>query len=316
MTSLSGPSDEFPIHVPPLHTWDLNENSTRYDYVVAAPSDEDRVLMWSLWAAIAFASIVVILVVLGGLLSNSRVRNNPFNQFLIFLLLPDIIYAVLCATICLTNAMAEEFTSAHMCYLQSWATMFGLSGSAYMNAVLANEVHKMLLSGQEFLRYAPPSARQVAARSTGVLLFAAFVASWGVVQFENSPHRTLLFGGIACMPQHYNLATSLFYFLFFFPLVLLGPVAYVFYLAFRIWYKEMIPARGKRKALATFLFRLVAIFLIMWIPSLLLVAVFNQWVPTWGEWAGKKENPNPCPRPSQNFGNSSQSLFFTIINNV
>jgi len=38
---------------PLLRTWELNSDSSRYDYLIAAPPDEVRHQMWSGWAGIA-----------------------------------------------------------------------------------------------------------------------------------------------------------------------------------------------------------------------------------------------------------------------
>ena len=252
-----------PLHVPPLRIWELSSNSSLYEEAVAAPSEDTMVLMWQLWSVVAGISLGVILVAFFGILSNAKVRNSPFNQYLLFLMFPDIVYTGLCLINCLMNAAARQFYSEFMCNFQSWYAMFGVSGSAWMNALLAREIYRMLSFGQNFRRYVSPTPLIIARNSACVLFLAAFVASWGVWQVSWLPHETLLLGGTACLPSYYNVETTLFFYLVFFPFLLLIPMGFVIYLVFQIWHKGMIPKEGRRKMLATFFFRLTAVYLIM-----------------------------------------------------
>ena len=65
---------------PPLRTWNLTSNSTRYDRIVAAPSDETLVLMWSMWTVLfALIASFIWIVVLGILCARKKVRSQAFN---------------------------------------------------------------------------------------------------------------------------------------------------------------------------------------------------------------------------------------------
>ena len=257
--------EQYPVNLAPFRTWDMTKNATRYEDLLAAPSDEDRMLMWNLWGAIAGFAIFSTLTVFCGILSNSKVRNSPFNQYLLFLMVPDMVYTGICVVNCFLNVSRGEFYSEFMCYFQSWYAMFGVSGSAWMNALLAREIHRMLSYGQNFRRYVTPTLKQIARDSLCVLLFAAFVSSWGVwkIWLDWMPNQTVLMNGIGCFPQDFDLPTSLFFYLVFFPLLLGFPMAYVLFLGYQIWAKEMLPKQGRRRMLASFFMRLMAIYVIM-----------------------------------------------------
>ena len=48
-----------PWNIPSIRIWEINENSTHYDKLVAAPPDEDMVKMWLSWcSAVATTSKV------------------------------------------------------------------------------------------------------------------------------------------------------------------------------------------------------------------------------------------------------------------
>ena len=57
----------------PLRVWELDANSTRYDQLVAAPSDETLHVMWTVWSAITFSLGVLVLVVFLGIVNNKRI---------------------------------------------------------------------------------------------------------------------------------------------------------------------------------------------------------------------------------------------------
>ena len=259
--------EDVPVNKPPLRNWEITENSTRYERLVAAPSDEDRILMWWMWGIVASVAVMPVLTVFVGILSSARARKSAFNQYLLFLVTPDITYTSICIVNCFLNIAEGEFYSEFMCYFQSWYVMFGISGSAYMNALLAREIYHMLSYGQNFRHYETPTTAKIARDSIAVLLFSAFVSSWGIYNgvwhVTWLPYKTVLMNGLGCFPQDFDLPTGLFYYLFAYPALLAAPMGYVFFLCFRIWYKKMLPKQGRRRMLATFFLRLVAIYVIM-----------------------------------------------------
>lgn len=255
---------DYPVNMAPLRVWELDENATRYEKVVAAPSDEDRMIMWSLWGSVASFSVIPVFIVFMGILSSGKTRSSSFNQYLLFLMLPDIFYTSLCAINCFLNVAKGEFYSEFWCYFQSFYATFGHSGSAYMNALLAREINKMLSYGQNFRRYQSPTTYQVARNSILALTWAACVAAWGVIHKASWwPHQTVLFQGVGCFPQDYDLASTLFTYFIFTPALLMGPLAYTLYLVYRIYKHDMLPKQGRRRMLYIFFIRLVAIFLLM-----------------------------------------------------
>ena len=74
--SSSSPSS-FPEQLPLPRVWELTSNSTRYDTLRAAPSDNTRIIMWSIWSVIAcLVSMIIIIVFYGILKSILRKRNS------------------------------------------------------------------------------------------------------------------------------------------------------------------------------------------------------------------------------------------------
>lgn len=92
--------------------------------------------------------------------------------------------------------------------------------------------------------------------------------------------------------MEYSLASSLFYFLVYIPLVAGIPIGYVIYICYDMWKRKLMPPAGKRRLLSIYFLRVVAAYVLMWMPHLVLClagtgyawAVFAGG--TWGHFQG------------------------------
>ena len=97
----------------------MNENSTHYDRMVAAPSDSDLVKFWSGWSGIMLLTGIITTFILIPIVRKRSVRKNPFNLHLVFLMIPDVLVSFACGLTCLSNAIAGYYTSEALCKFQS-----------------------------------------------------------------------------------------------------------------------------------------------------------------------------------------------------
>ena len=72
-SSSSSSSSSFP-EVP--RVWELTSNSTKYDTLRAAPSDNTLIVMWSIWSVIAFLTSLIIIAVFYGILKSILRKRN------------------------------------------------------------------------------------------------------------------------------------------------------------------------------------------------------------------------------------------------
>ena len=257
-----------------LRTWELENNSTRYERLRAAPSDDTLMAMWSVWVVMSASVAMFVGVVLAGILCKRRTRKNPFNLYLVYLMIPDILFSAGCAFSCLMNVLNGQYWGDETaCFFQSFYLIFGFAGNAWLNMLIGQEVHRLLLSSRELRRYKMPTTRAVTVKAVCAYVWAAFMASWGIWGAYATwwPQQAVLMQGMGCLPMVYDTTTSLFYFLVFLPLAVGIPIGYVLYIAFDIWRRELMPSSGKRRMLSIYFMRIVAVFLIMWIPFLILV---------------------------------------------
>jgi hypothetical protein len=272
---------------PRLRVDGLNENSTRYDRLVAAPSDERLVMYWFSWGSLALLVGLFSLSVLLGILSSRKVRRKPFNLYLLYLLIPDFFFSIFCGITCLLNALNGAYWSKWMCNFQQFYVVFGIGANAWLNAVVAYQLHKMLRNSHNRRRYKLPSKRQVTMQALAVYAWCSFLGSWGIYEApQDFPFHSGLVAGLACVPLEVDSASSVFFWVVFFPCFCGIPIVYVSWVTWDVYHRKLLPPSGKRRLLMIYFGRIVLIFLVMWIPTLLLIFVLSSWLPPWVPFAG------------------------------
>ena len=269
-----------------MRVWELNENSTRYDAIVAAPSDEALMHYWWTWAVVATMVGIASLILFLGIAFSPKARKNPFNLYLLYLSIPDFIFSLSCGITCLLNAINGEYWAAWMCNFQQWYCVFGIGSNAWLNACVVRELYKMLWFGYNRRRYTSPSLHFVSQQALVVFLFMGFLGTWGVIEAPHWPYHAGAPSGLACLPIEVDHASSLFFWLVFFPLFTGIPSVYIIYVTYRIWRYKLIPPTGKRRLLTVYFGRLIFVFYIMWLPTMILLFVIPSYGPTWVHFLG------------------------------
>jgi hypothetical protein len=136
--------------------------------------------------------------------------------------------------------------------------------------VIAWEIHKLLNCYSLQLPYRAPTRRAVARNAILVYLFSFFLGSWGLIEEWESwlPHRINAYNGFVCIPMAYDRKSSVFFFAVFYPLMNGIPLAFSLWATFDILWHNKLPSSGKRRELAIYFFRIILVFLIMWLPGL------------------------------------------------
>jgi hypothetical protein len=119
-----------------------------------------------------------------------------------------------------------------------------------------------------------------------VYLYTGFLGTWGLTDNEKFPYYAGPASGLACLPREIDTRTSVFFWLCFFPLFAGIPTVYVVYVSYNVFQRKLLPPSGKRRLLAVYFFRLIFAFLIMWIPTLIILFIVVSGVPTSVLFAG------------------------------
>lgn len=108
-------------------------------------------------------------------------------------------------------------------------------------------------------------------------LYAAVLASIGAFNVSFLPLETGVYSGFACFPKTYNVSSEIFFWLFFLPAFLLIPLCYVMWCLFMIFRKSMLPPVGRRRNLAIYFFRLVFVYVFMWLPAVVISFIWGTY---------------------------------------
>ena len=272
--------------IPLLRQWELTDNSTRYDINVAAPSDDLLMKYWYGWSTVAFLAGSYVLIVFLSILSCRKVRQQTFNLYLLFLLIPDIIFSFCCGMTCILNATHGHYYSHEMCNFQQFYVIWGIGSNCWLNAIISYQLHNLLICSQIGRRYKIPTKKQVTYQAITVYMYCAFLGSLGFIQNSKFPYHTIPINGLACLPTELDWKSSLFFWLLMLPCFALLPILYVMYVAYKIYKCKLLPPSGKRRALSIYFGRIILVFIVFWGPHFLLDYILATWLPIPIKYAG------------------------------
>lgn len=255
-----------------LRRSDLNATSSRYDSLLAMPSEQQQFIMWTTWAVLALVVATFVGIVCLSVLCSSKARGRSFNLYLVFLTFPDIFFSVACGVTCALNAAAGQYYSEKMCSLQAWYVSFAFTANAWLNAVTTRQVHDMLRRSHKRQRYQPPTRWRVVQHSLAVYIYSSIVASLSL--FGTDVHKHYLATGLACLPLEHNKQSTLFFWLCYFWLLVGIPLFYVIYVWIDVRRKKLIPRKdGRTRSVAFFFLRLTGVFVFMWLPTIIAIYI-------------------------------------------
>jgi hypothetical protein len=97
---------------------------------------------------------------------------------------------------------------------------------------------------------------------------------------------TRLISGFYCYSGSHDRASDVYYWLAFVPLSFAIPYLYVFWVFFDVIFRSnLLPARGKRRDLSVYFFRISFVFLFMWMPAIVMVFMVRGRAHPWAVWA-------------------------------
>jgi len=280
-----------------LYWNELDDSTSRYDRTRAGPSDTGLVVMSSVYSPLLFFFSAVVVVVFCGIATNAKVRQNPFNQYLLFLSFPDFLFSFLCAITCAQIAANGAYPSWSTCRYQTFYILYGSSANAWINGVVAREIHCLLRSSRVRRKYFPPSTGQVCARCLACYAVAAVAAGLPLLAsiFDNNEDdggasswfpQPGIQAGFVCTVAEENWQHTVTWWVLYAPLLYGIPYLYAMYVFYDVVLRsKLLPALGKRRELSVYFFRIGFVFLFMWMPAISVLYIFRGlWTP-WVTWA-------------------------------
>ena len=150
-------------------------DGTRWSVMVTRMPPETMRVYWLIWMFVALLSSAASFVVIAVIARRPRLHSQPFNMFVVGLVIPDFVFSFSCSITCLLNYLnGGWFGGTRACDWQSLYCVFGFSASIWMNVVVTKELHRMALCTHAMRTYHPLPAREVGRRIG--LVYAAALA--------------------------------------------------------------------------------------------------------------------------------------------
>jgi len=237
--------DDVPLNEPPfLYVKDLEY----WDSRMGALNVSVRRNIWLAYTIIRAVSTLIIGIIFMAMVLNKKIRRKPYNLFLIYLMIPDLVYNIPGGVVYFMNFIAGAHISVTACKIESFCTVFGFSGNCWINTLIALELYRMLKDSYIRKHYFPPSVRTVSIRCLMAYLFCASISAIGSVNFSKLPYKTmLLIGGTACIPSPYDSISAIIFYIVITPLLLYIPFGIVTYVTVCIIRRGISQRRENRR---------------------------------------------------------------------
>ena len=223
-------------------------------------------------------------IVFVAILSSRKVRKKVFNNYLLYLTFPDFVYSFLCVFTCLISSSKGYYSSPDMCNFQALYLVFGLSANGWLNGMTAWEVYRLLRSSHIRKKYYPPKRKEIAYKAFAVYAYCLFLGFLILISGEMLSARPM--SGFFCIAGSHDHASDLFFWLFFVPLSFGIPYLIVFWVFYDVMFRsKLLPARGKRRDLSVYFFRISFVFLFMWMPAIVIHFMCRGRTSPWVVWA-------------------------------
>lgn len=210
-----------------------------------------------IWSALCLLTFFACSVLLLGILSSKKARSQGYNLYLVFLSIPDALFNIFSFSRNVVNLSGNPLSSG------LGSTVHGLEWfhtavNMWLNAFIVYKIHTMLMRARKFVRTTPPTPRQVLAEVSCIYLFASLWMVWslillhrGATIFSNTNAAWLTSKSVMCGP----------------------PFLYTLGACIHVYTKGLLPTQGRTRVLSIFFLRVVIIFLLTWVPFLILVDV-------------------------------------------
>lgn len=97
----------------------------------------------------------------------------------------------------------------------------------------------------------------------------------GLTITEIFPLQVGLINGLACLPYLSSTSQQLIFVFVYFPFLVLFPQTVAFVLGVKIWRSGLLPFKGETRNLFIFFYRIILVFVVVWLPAIILVLILD-----------------------------------------
>lgn len=215
------------------------------------------------WFRISFASLGLIctFILVASIMSSRYVCSHSYNLYLIGLAIPDGVlncFELLGGAFSVAGGIATAIKRG-----ESFIFTFYTVANIWLNTIVAYQVYKLLRHSKERRRVSPPSKRSVLLQTLVVYLLGIILAVVNVIIRQSGLFE---WEGDEYDAQVTILNTT------WYCLISTPAFAYIAYVVFRCWHGGLIPLSGRTRQIFFYFFRIVFVFTVFWVPTVVLLS--------------------------------------------
>lgn len=171
--------------------------------------------------------------------------------------------------------------SVQSCYVQSFYLTAAIAASAWMNSVVSLRIFRILRETQQCQRVYP-TTKQVVVDAALCYCWGIFVGCLVFIRHESFPFQTGQINGLVCLPYVPGddaIPDLLFFLCAYLPALGIIPQVFATYLALIVWKRGLLPYHGQTRQLFIFFYRIIFVFLIVWLPTVVSVSTSPEKIP-------------------------------------
>lgn len=216
---------------------------------------------------------------IAAILSKPKIRSKAYNLYVVFMILPDGIntfFRVLTNLFIASEHGIKWFPPGYY-YFDLFFWMFYYMSNFYTNALVTYEINKLVEHSNRGKRLPVPKVQKVCKQVAAVYLFAASIAAlmvlpvpFAIFHITDERRGEGTVGGGPDGWFTFSIATLIV------SVLIMIPSFYVVFIRIQMWRKKLLPPEGRTRVLTLFFLRVVIIFLLFYIPNLLLTVFRNR----------------------------------------
>lgn len=198
-----------------------------------------------------------------------QIPYSPYNLYLVYLAIPDLVVSLTFVFGVCARMINQQPVDHNL--IGTIVLVYGLA-NCVLNAMVCHQVFLLLQKSNQRQRVKPPTLTRVTLEAISVYVVSVLMFSW--VYFPMIASQRAYNDGDyekARMLEKFSQVTGSIT-----GVMIILPIVYVVWASFSIWRHKYIPPKSNRmsvtnkanRALAVYFFRIVAVFLIVWIIGL------------------------------------------------
>lgn len=229
---------------------------------------QELLLSRIIWITLSSTTLLVCTLFVTAILLSKRARSEGWNLYLVFLAIPDAwcnLMIIIRNSLTIPGVPVEP--EIHIFFAS--VEYFYAAANLWLNGVIIAQVYYVLRNSSPTKKIPPPSTKLVIKQSLAIYVFSAGCFMWAYYLYA----RGLIDHSLTRVVNLWVSTRAL---------LVIPPLLFCLWVCFDVWYRDLLPKRGRTRVLSLFFLRVIVVFLVTWIPYFIIYEV--AWNITYSTW--------------------------------